>query len=388
VMLCSRAGDAMAKPRIMGIALGLCLATAVIGILDWCGHRTCESSGPLLPDCDGALQGLVVHYVPEAGSVVERAYREFLRQLPRDVVVHVVCPEQADYEDLTTHLGPLECRLSPVLTHHAMTSWSRDRWLALHPAAKRKPTVILLPRRETGAEAWPARAGDMQTGEDLAAASDQRVRAQRSELLFDGGDFVADSETAFVIPNLLRRNLQHTVRNREELVARLGEILKRRVVLLDDAPEHHAGMYMMTAGNRTVIVGDPMLAKGLLDENGGEPVEALVATGGGADFNTECKRRFDAVAQRCAAEGYRVVRIPVVPGKDSRTYLTYVNAILDERDGKRTVYMPVYRGAEKLNAAGEAVWRSLGYEVRTVDCTEVFPHFGSLHCLVNVLRRT
>jgi hypothetical protein len=65
-----------------------------------------------------------------------------------------------------------------------------------------------------------------------------------------------------------------------------------------------------------------------------------------------------------------------------------VNAILDEGDGTRTVYMPVYRGVEVLNGAARALWRDLGYRVRTVDCTDTFRHFGSLRCLVNVLRRS
>ena len=72
--------------------------------------------------------------------------------------------------------------------------------------------------------------------------------------------------------------------------------------------------------------------------------------------NTAFSLVFDAVARQCAAAGYRVFRIPVVPGVDGRTFVTYVNAILDERDGRRIVYMPVFRCAEVLNAAAAAVW--------------------------------
>jgi hypothetical protein len=82
-----------------------------------------------------------------------------------------------------------------------------------------------------------------------------------------------------------------------------------------------------------------------------------------------------------------VRRIPVVPGAEPRCVLTYVNVIDDVRNGRRIIYMPVYRGVETLNRAAAEVWRGLGCEVRPVDCTGVYPHFGSLHCLVNVLRR-
>ncbi|HVS37026.1 MAG TPA: hypothetical protein VMS17_15810, partial [Gemmataceae bacterium] len=72
---------------------------------------------------------------------------------------------------------------------------------------------------------------------------------------------------------------------------------------------------------------------------------------------------------------------------DGRTYITYVNAIMDVRDGKRTVYMPSFTFAAGLNAAATTVWTELGYEVKPVECDSCAPKFGTLHCLVNVLQR-
>jgi hypothetical protein len=40
------------------------------------------------------------------------------------------------------------------------------------------------------------------------------------------------------------------------------------------------------------------------------------------------------------------------------------------------------------SAAARKVWESLGYEIRPVDCTTAYRHFGCLHCLVNVLHRS
>jgi hypothetical protein len=48
----------------------------------------------------------------------------------------------------------------------------------------------------------------------------------------------------------------------------------------------------------------------------------------------------------------------------------------------------VSHGIEPLNAAARKVWESLGYEIRPVDCTSAYRHFGCLHCLVNVLYRS
>jgi len=214
-----------------------------------------------------------------------------------------------------------------------------------------------------------------------------RAASVRSDLFFDGGDFVADVETAFVAPAVLLRNFQQTVTTREELIETLSTALGRKVVLLDNAPDHHAGMFMMPVGEGTVLVGDPAAARQRLQAEAAETRIAELLPPAGPDFTDATQARFDAVARQCEAAGYQAVRIPVVPGRDGRTYLTYLNVILDRRDDRRIVYMPVFDGADVLNRAAERVWTDLGYEVRPVNCTACYRHFGSLRCLVNVLRR-
>jgi hypothetical protein len=363
----------------LGVAIGLAAVMVVLAVYRGDGGPADLQPGPLLSDCDGPLRQLVIHYVEEAADTVAPTYRDFLAQLPADVTVYVVCPRREAFDDLQARIGPTGCRLSPVIVDHAMTTWSRDRWLALGPSPNGR-MLLLAPRGEDAAGVWPARAGDGRIAADLAAALSPSVTARTSDLYFDGGDFMADGETAFVRPAVLRRNLQHTVATREALVARLEDVLKRRVILFDDAPDHHVGMYLMPVGDRTVLVGDPRLAEPL--SRRGNPQPPFLA-----DFSAAAIARFEAVAEQCRAAGYRVVRIPVVPGEDGRTYLTYVNAILDQRDGQRIVYMPVFAGADALNRAATAVWRELGYEVRPVSCDACYRHFGTLHCLVNVLRR-
>jgi hypothetical protein len=258
--------------------------------------------------------------------------------------------------------------------------------LALRPAADADKTVLLCPRTENGADVWPDRAGDRQVAGDLAAALRPNVSVLSSELYFDGGDVAADGETAFVTPAMPLRNIQRTVENADELRERLAAVLGRRVVLLHDTPDHHTAMYMAPVGNRTVLVGDPAWARRLLVEAGKEG-EAAAWFPGGPDFSDASIARFNAAAEQCQGLGYRVVRIPVVPGCDGRTFLTYVNAIVDQREGSHVVYMPVFSVADELNRTAAGVWRNLGYEVRTVRCDGCYRFFGTLHCLVNVLRR-
>jgi hypothetical protein len=377
----------------VGVVLGLLAGIAILSILGGGGgEREPLLSGPIISECDGQLGELVIHYEPSAKGIVVPVYRDFLRALDSDVTVHVVCPSQDACTELTAAVGEVGCRLVPVVVNHPLTTWARDRWVALTPASGTGLTTLLSPRGEAAEEIWPARAGDERIGNDLAAALPLALRSRRSELYFDGGDFLADGESVFVVSRVLPRNIQHTTVSREELLRILASELKRRVIMLDESPDHHAGMFMVAAGQRRMLVGDPGLGRKFVtpastgsDDRGG--ADGFMDLPGGADFTPETQHLFDAVAAQCAAAGYQVTRLPVVLARDGRTYLTFANVLLDQRGLRRIVYLPFYQGAGQLNGAARAVWETLGYEVRPVDCSSVYRHFGCLHCLVNVLKR-
>jgi hypothetical protein len=342
--------------------------------------------GRLLSECDGALQRVVIQCGAKDDTVAIPTYRSFLPQLPAGVEVLVVCPDRDVYDSLVKDVGPITATLTPVLADHPMTSWSRDRWLALVPG-NGKPTTLLCPAKEDGSDIWPQRQGDQQVAFDLAGVLGTNFQAHRSELNFDAGDFAADNEAVFVRPSVALRNVQHTARDRDELTETLSKTLEHKVVWLDGAPDHHVGMYMMPVGQRTVLVGDPRLAENLLAQSPDEKQAGEAFCPGGPDFTLGAIAAFDKVVQACEGAGYRVVRIPVVPGSDSRTYLTFVNGIQDERDGRHTIYMPTYSFAPTLNRAAADVWVKLGFEVKNVTCDTCARNFGTLHCLVNVLAR-
>lgn len=373
--------------QIAGVALGCVLSAVVLGVWAPDRNRFAEPQWQVLAECEGSLKELAIHYAPEAADAVMPVYRSFLSRLAPDVVVYVVCSSQEDFEQFTQSAGCLACRLTPTIVGHPVTCWSRDRWLALQAKERRPGSLLVTPWAEMGAESWPAREGDERVAEDLAAAHGQSIQVMRSRLYFDGGDFVTDAQSAFVTPAVIRRNVHQTVPTCRELQQCLEKVLARRVVLLDEAPDHHAGMFMMSAGNRTVLVGDPAEGRRLWDRLD-EPQRNRIDLPGGPDFSDPTIRRFEAVAERCRNEGYRVVRVPTVTAADGRTYLTYVNVILDLRGGRRVVYLPCYAGADPLNERAAEIWASLGYEVQPVDCTSIFRHFGALRCLVNVVSRS
>src|SRR3989442_9468004 len=118
-------------PPILGISLGLTCAAIVLSSMG--GRQSApQPPGAMISECDGALREIVIQYVPGAENVVP-VYRDFLPMLSPDVAVDVVCPDADAFRELRASLPPTSCSLRPIYAGHAMTAWSRDRWVALLP---------------------------------------------------------------------------------------------------------------------------------------------------------------------------------------------------------------------------------------------------------------
>jgi hypothetical protein len=362
----------------LGVLLGMLLAASAPVF-----QRARILTGPMLPEHGGTIRQLVMQY-SKGSEFVWPVYRQFLQYQAPSVTVYMVCPGSDDFSEIRREIGDVRCNIAPIYTGHPITTWARDRWVELEPAAAGGTRTLLAPKGELQQEIWPQREGDSHVAEVLGRTLSPGIRAIRSDLYFDSGDFLADERFIFATPAVLRRNLQHTVADREELTKTLEHDLRRRVIFMDDAPDHHAGMYMMAAGNGRMVVGDPSLGarRVAMDD------ASLDAMDGGPDFGAETQRHFDSVANTAAGLGYQVIRIPTVPGRDGKRFLTYVNVIMDVRDGRPIVYMPTYRDQPKLNAAARSVWETMGYEVIAIDCSSLWAQGGTLHCLVNVLDRS
>ncbi|MFW5840630.1 MAG: hypothetical protein ACOCZE_08625, partial [Planctomycetota bacterium] len=307
---------------VLAGGLGAVAGMVVLGLVGLARPVTPQTA-VTFSDCDGAIEQLVIQYTAESGEISGPIFAQFLPSLPSGATVYVVVPTAGDYRDLLARVGPVSCRIEPVETGHLMTTWSRDRWLAgLGPDGR---VWLLSPRHEDRWEIWPARAGDARIAGRIAQAV-PAVAYRRSELLFDGGDFVVAESKAFVAERVLIRNIQHTVADRAELISRLSDQLGREVIVLDDAPDHHAGMYIMPAGDGRIFVADPAAGLGLYAEDPAA-LEALLPAG--ADRSKKLQAGLDEIAARLTADGWDVLRMPILPGADGRVWLTPLNAILD-----------------------------------------------------------
>ena len=317
---------------VAGIGIGLVAAAVVASVL--ASRRAPVFTGPMLPDCGLPMRSAVLQYA-RGNEFVLPVYKAFLAECPGDVEIILACPDQAALDELRAGVGVIQQKLTPVFTGHTQTAWSRDRWVALLPAKAGRPTTLLSPRIDGDPNAWPERYGDLQIGGDVGRALAPRISARTSRLMFDGGDYLADGGRVYFTEGMAARNLQHTVESRTELLQVIREDLNLEPRLLAGAPPHHAGMYMMSAGDNTMVVADPSLGAAYLKEIS---PELLAKLPNGPDVSEKSQKMFDAVAEQLKGDGYKVVRIPVLPDLPARVYLTYVNVILDparEAGGKK-----------------------------------------------------
>lgn len=116
----------------------------------------------------------------------------------------------------------------------------------------------------------------------------------------------------------------------------------------------HIDMWMMTVSDREVIIGQ-------YDPADGQPYTIT-----------------EAVAAELTARGYTVHR---TPGWNSGgTHFTYTNAVVFND----IVFVPEFAGYPAENAAALSVYQAAfpDLQVIPVDCTEIIPYAGAIHCVV------
>jgi hypothetical protein len=388
-----------ASPVLLGIVFGLVAALLILVVV---GRRTVQPpegrlAAPLLPEANGALREVALHYVPKFDALVDAPYTDFLRAIdPQVRVVFVIPlglskPERDQLDQLVARIDPtaaLAKRVSVVESPGPITTWSKDRALVTRSPGPGQPALLIAPSEPT--QQWKERHNDWLTVQSLARWSAGRFKADIVPLDFDAGDFIIDHGTVIVDTNLLDKNRHRGIGDVTELRKRLVAWLRAPVIVLGkepgDTPRHHIAMYMTPLQEKVVLVGDPRAAKAIVgdpfepgDRNGdtGEPLRA--------DFSDEMTNRFEFAAREMAANGYRVVRVPNVPF-DHKTYMAYTNGVFETRGGKNIAYMPAY-GVEALDKAAREVYEGLGWEVHSTRVKAIYPFHGTIGCVVNVLAR-
>src|SRR6266550_1736346 len=134
-------------PQIIGIALGVLAAGLAMEMAPKRQQVAASDIPRILSECDGNLRRIVIHYTRDA-QFIGKAYQEFLSHLNSGVEVVVVVPDTPAWEEFRG-IFKSEAKLTPVICNHAITCWSRDRWICLKPSTP-GPAHLICPLQEQG----------------------------------------------------------------------------------------------------------------------------------------------------------------------------------------------------------------------------------------------
>jgi hypothetical protein len=363
-----------------GALCGIVLGTGLSGLPI---SRPETGMPTLVSDAHGGLEGICIHYRADFAPYGLDVYSDFFGALGRNVRVHVVVEEQADFTALEDALAARDVpglqRLSPIVTGFTISAWAKDRFGTMSRGGR---AIIAVP------PALSMPGGPRGNDERVPELLYKRLSGVEYEVLpfnFEGGDLLSDEDCVYVAANFLARNQPLDRDGRAELLERIGRCFGKQVIPLgtDPAgvPDHHIGMYLTPLGDNRVAAADPDLGLQLLGRDG--------LSHCGVDVETDPKRYipFSNVIEQLRDEGIEVVRIPMLLTKTPRVYVTYNNAICERVNGTKRIYMPVY-GIPELDGAATARFEEQGWEVHPVRVESVYRCTGSLRCLVGVIKRS
>lgn len=387
------------QSSLFGIVVGIGVAVLSLLALQRFSHKSppLVERGAVLPEADGALRHVLLHWTPRADPILAPAYQDFLRAIDSSVKVTFVVPrgmtpkERGALASRFDSIDPtksLAARATVIEVDGPITPWSKDRALVTVPSG-RQPARLVVPAEPP--DSWRERRNDWQSVTEVARQLAPRFAHEVAPFDFDAGDLMVGRGQLLIDTNLLEKNRRRGYASMKALGARLGEFFHMPVLTLGenwgDTPRHHLSMYMTTLTQNHVLVGDPTLGRAIVGDNW-QPGERGIETGQllAADFSPTTVQRFNNGATALAAHGFQVTRIPTVAFED-KTYLAYTNGVFEVRDQRRIAYLPNY-DVPALDAAAYEVYRKLGWEVIPIRVRGLYPFHGTIGCVVNVLERT
>ncbi|MCK4659010.1 MAG: agmatine deiminase family protein [Phycisphaerae bacterium] len=340
----------------------------------------------VLPDHEGAISEVLLHYDSSMEYNLGPVYRDLFSALPADVQLQVVCasvPAVVDFictwgdtavaHGREVHLISAGCEVSP---------WARDRRIARYYPISGTPAASVVPADDAEYATWQRNELALP---QLLESAELAPGVLTSSVCIEGGNVVANMRHVFVGFDTAFANIDI-----EELHHELKRVLGRRPILVGgsqgDVPWCHVDMYLTPVDDRTALVASPSFAVALLAPEAADECGDMDLLLERAEQGLAVQPALDAVAKQLVSLDYTVLRLPAVVDEANEWMITYNNVLMEQRDGKRIVYMPIYH-LPILDFVAEAIYRSLGFEVRTIDVSRIYQYGGAVRCLVNVTRR-
>lgn len=194
-----------------------------------------------------------------------------------------------------------------------------------------------------------------------------------------GGNFMTDGwGTGFSSDLVLEENEPNnpynvTPKTEAEIDAIMNEFMGiNRYIKMPTLPYdaiHHIDMHMKLLDEETILVGE--YPEGVAD---GPQIEENIEY---------IQNNFNSVF----GTPYNIVRIPMPPDNGlypdnfNADYRTYANALIVNK----TILVPIYE--EQYDTVGLKIWEENmpGYNVVGIDCNEIIPAFGAIHCITKLI---
>lgn len=330
------------------------------------------------------------HYEPGVSHAFLSTWREMLATLPADGRVLIATRSPRDAARVCRELGDewsSDPRLTYVNVRANVTSWARDRYIAVEHRPERR---IL--HQESGRLGARSR-GDVFVPLELGN-QDPGLQAVAIEHGIDGGDVLQTRDCVFLGAETVERCSRTAGVPPEDLTDELRGLFDRRLVVIHDGrgrvPWPHIDMFLTALDDGVLLLGDPRLALAHWPDRKGQAAAAKLGRFP-RRLQEENVAVYDGVARLLREQGFTVHRIPVLHGnKTARNgrqapLLSWNNVLLDSRADHRVVWLPRY-GIASLDEAARRVWEGLGYRVHSIDTTGPIRFHGGLRCLTNVVK--
>ncbi len=349
------------------------------------------ASSAILADDNGAISEVLLHFSEDEGFGIREVLSELLTKLNPHTSVVIACPNRSTVDVFEAELGAKarhggrHVRVFNVGMD--ISIWARDRCIARqNPDGSQG--CLLVPRPLPTFDLW--RLNELYTPfalESVGAFPDARAVS----VIIEGGNIVSNTKFAFVGANVFEENEDAfgNPNGSARLMRDLRKLAGKEIIIvgseLGEVPWNHVDMYLTPVAEKTVLLADPALAAQIM---GVDSFDFSVADEEEEQFTSPVDTNFifAQIAQRLRQSGFVVISIPAVLNPAEQWMMTYNNVLIDEREGKRTVYLPTY-GVDALDAYAQGVYEQIGFHVETVNVSGIFESGGALRCVTNVTHR-
>ena len=349
----------------------------------------------VVADTGGAIAELVLHYSGDDDVMLAPVFQDLFTKLPRDVALKVFCPSQEGIDHFENRWGS-QARSGGRETTlfdlgRTLSLWPRDRRIA-RQTDEGLAARSFIPTPLAGYE--EDKRNDLLITSILWPLG-QLPGSMLVSFQLEGGNVVSNQRHLFTGINVLNEN-NDKFQAEHELVAALQEVFGLSPILIQDrdgsVPWDHADMYLTPVNENLVFLADVMEGLRLYTSDATQSREssssATPLPWEAPDVlpTPEKVSSLEDVATQLAAEGYEVRRQPALMYGQNEWMITYNNVLMDHRDGRDIVYLPVY-GHPLLDHTAIQRYQDVGFEVRTIDVSRIYHMGGAIRCLANVTRR-